>query len=224
MRLLLIEDDAVLADGLVNTLGKSGYNVSWANTAYYAEGLLLTQGFDLIILDLGLPDMDGLELLRRLRKRKLTLPILILTARDGVNDRIDGIEQGADDYLTKPFELREVEARIYGLIRRCYGGFNKKIACGDLTLDTSSHEVFVADKLISLSEREYGLLEILLLHAGKVVCKDRIAQRLAEEGDALSDNAVEIYVHRLRKRLEPYQVSIRTVRGLGYLLEKPDAD
>lgn len=223
MKILLIEDDAVLADGLIHTLAQSGYTVSSATTAATAENLLLMQDFDLLILDLGLPDMDGLDLLRRLRKRKLYLPILVLTARDGINDRVDGIEQGADDYLTKPFELRELEARINGLIRRCYGGFNKRITLGGLVVDTSSHQVLAGEQVLQLSEREYGLLEVLLLQIGKVVCKERIAQRLAEDEDALSDNAVEIYIHRLRKRLEPYQISIRTVRGLGYLLEKPDA-
>jgi len=220
MNILLIEDDAVLADGLIHTLGDSGYSVTCATTGAYAEHLLQAQDFDLIVLDLGLPDMDGLELLRRLRSRKIPLPIMILTARDGVNDRIVGIEQGADDYMTKPFELRELEARIHALIRRCYGGFSNDIVIGRLRLDTHNHQVLADGQPIMLSAREYGLLEILLMQAGKVVCKDRIAQRLATDGDALTDNAIEIYVHRLRKRIEPYGTVIRTVRGLGYLLER----
>lgn len=222
MNILLIEDDAVLADGLMHTLSASGYSVTSATTGAYAEQLLLAQDFDLIVLDLGLPDMDGLELLRKLRSRKIPLPILILTARDGLNDRIIGIKQGADDYMTKPFELRELEARVHALIRRCYGGFSNDIVIGRLTLDTHSHQVLVDGQSISLSAREYGVLEILLIQAGKVVSKDRIAQRLAADGDALTDNAVEIYVHRLRKRIEPYGAVIRTVRGLGYLLERAD--
>ncbi len=220
MNILLIEDDAVLADGLTHTLSASGYSVSSATTGLYAEQLLLAQDFDLIVLDLGLPDMDGLELLRKLRSRKIPLPILILTARDGVNDRINGIKQGADDYMTKPFELRELEARVHALIRRCYGGFSNDIVIGLLTLDTHNHQVLADGQTINLSAREYGVLEILLLQAGKVVSKDRIAQRLSADGDALTDNAVEIYVHRLRKRIEPYGAVIRTVRGLGYLLER----
>lgn len=220
MNILLIEDDAVLADGLTHTLSASGYSVSSATTGLYAEQLLLAQDFDLIVLDLGLPDMDGLELLRKLRSRKIPLPILILTARDGVNDRINGIKQGADDYMTKPFELRELEARVHALIRRCYGGFSNDIVIGLLTLDTHHHQVLANGQTINLSAREYGVLEILLLQAGKVVSKDRIAQRLSADGDALTDNAVEIYVHRLRKRIEPYGAVIRTVRGLGYLLER----
>ncbi len=222
MNILLIEDDAVLADGLTHTLSGSGYSVTSATSGAYAKQWLLAQDFDLIVLDLGLPDMDGLELLRTLRSRKVPVPILILTARDGVNDRINGIEQGADDYMTKPFELRELEARIRALVRRCYGGFNDAIVIGRLTLDTQNHQVLVDGQMIALSAREYGLLEILLLQAGKVVSKDRISQRLAVDGDALTDNAVEIYIHRLRKRIEPYGTVIRTVRGLGYLLERLD--
>jgi two-component system OmpR family response regulator len=219
MRILLIEDDAVLADGLIHTLSSSGYVVTVATSGNYAQQLLTAQDFDLIVLDLGLPDMDGLELLRKLRHRKVPLPIMILTARDSVNDRIIGIEQGADDYMSKPFELKELEARIHALIRRCYGGFNDVIVLGKLTLEPRNHRLSVDGQPLALSAREYGVLEILLLQAGKVVSKDRIAQRLAADEDALTDNAVEIYIHRLRKRLEPYGVLIRTVRGLGYLLE-----
>jgi len=222
MNILLIEDDAVLADGLSHTLGNSGYLLSWANTAGYAEQLVDAQDFDLIILDLGLPDRDGLELLRRLRQRKIAVPIIILTARDSINDRIGGIEQGADDYLSKPFELRELEARIHALIRRCYGGFDNILTVGKLTLDTRQHLLKVGQEPLQLSAREYGVLEILLLQAGKVVAKERIAQRLAIDGEGLTDNAIEIYVHRLRKHLEPYDIVIRTVRGLGYLLEHTD--
>ncbi len=222
MNILLVEDDAVLADGLLHTLNKTGYTVICARTGSYAEQLLQAQDFDLILLDLGLPDMDGLQLLRRLRSRKVPIPILILTARDGINDRIDGIEQGADDYLTKPFELRELEARIKALIRRCYGGFSNKITVGRLTLDTENHQVSGDGMPIMLSAREYGVLEILLMLAGKVVSKDRIAQRLAaDNSEALADNAIEVYVHRVRKRIEPYQINILTIRGLGYLLEVP---
>jgi len=220
MNILLIEDDAVLADGLIHTLNKAGYSVTCATTGAYAEQLICAQDFDLIVLDLGLPDMDGLQLLRRLRLRKLPLPILILTARDAINDRIEGIEQGADDYMTKPFELRELEARIHALIRRCYGGFRNDIVIGRLLLDTKNQQVLADEQPLMLSAREYGVLEILLMQAGKVVSKDRIAQRLSADGDVLADNAIEVYIHRVRKRIEPFQVVIRTIRGLGYLLEK----
>ena len=223
MNILLIEDDAVLADGLIHTLNNAGYIVTCAVTGNYAEQVLCAQDFDLIVLDLGLPDMDGLQLLRNLRLRKLALPILILTARDDINDRIEGIEQGADDYMTKPFELRELEARIHALIRRCYGGFRNDIVIGRLLLDTKNQQVLADEQPMMLSAREYGVLEILLMQAGKVVSKDRIAQRLSAEGEGLADNAIEVYIHRVRKRIEPYQVVIRTIRGLGYLLEKSSA-
>ncbi|WP_394752743.1 response regulator [Crenothrix sp.] len=223
MNILLVEDDAVLADGLLYTLSKSGYSVTCATTGAYAEHLMLAQDFDLIVLDLGLPDMDGLALLRQLRRRKVPMPILILTARDGINDRIQGIEQGADDYMTKPFELRELEARIHALIRRCYGGFHNDIVLGRLALNTHDHRILADGQDMMLSPREYAVLEILLLQAGKVVCKDRLAQRLPTEGDALADNAIEVYIHRVRKRIEPYGGVIRTLRGLGYLLEISDA-
>ncbi|MDD2723576.1 MAG: response regulator [Methylovulum sp.] len=222
MNILLIEDDAVLTDGLLHTLGRGGYSVSCATTAMAAGQLVESQDFDLIVMDLGLPDMDGLQLLRNFRHRKLSLPILILTARDSVNDRIDGIEQGADDYLTKPFELRELEARIQALIRRCYGGFDRHIRIGRLSLDTLQQTILADGKAFILSAREYGVLEILMMQAGKVVAKDRIAQRLSNDGEGLSDNAIEINIHRLRKHLETYGVVIRTLRGLGYLLECAD--
>lgn len=219
MNILIIEDDAVLSDGLTHILQQSSYTVCSTASGKYALQLIQAQGFDLIILDLGLPDMDGLEVLRNLRKQKIALPILILTARDGVTDRIEGISQGADDYLTKPFDLGELEARIHALIRRCYGGFSHCIEVGRLVLDTQTHQILADRQLLSLSAREAALLEVLILQAGKVVSKDRIAQRLASENDALADNAIEVYIHRLRKRLAPYQSVIRTIRGLGYLLE-----
>jgi two-component system OmpR family response regulator len=219
MNILIIEDDAVLSDGLTRTLQQGGYTVSATASGSYALQLIHAQGFDLIVLDLGLPDMDGLDVLRSIRKQKIALPILILTARDGVTDRIAGIRLGADDYLTKPFDLGELEARIHALIRRCYGGFSHRIEVGRLVLDTQTHQILADGQLLELSAREAALLEILILQAGKVVSKDRIAQRLASTNEALADNAIEVYIHRLRKRLEPYQAVIRTIRGLGYLLE-----
>ena len=219
MNILLIEDDEVLADGLTHTLSNSGYRVTGATTGAYAEHLLKAQGFDLIMLDLGLPDMDGLHLLRRLRRQKLSLPIMVLTSRDDMNDRIEGISQGADDYMTKPFELRELEARLHALIRRCYGGFSHIIEVGNLQLDTNNQQIQANGKLLSLSTRESAVLEVLMMQNGKVISKDKIAQHLSLHGDALADNAIEVYIHRIRKHIEPYGVGIRTFRGLGYLLE-----
>ncbi len=219
MNILLIEDDKILADGLTHTLSNSGYCVTGATTGAYAEHLLIAQGFDLIILDLGLPDMDGLQLLRRLRSQKHSLPIMILTARDDMNNRIDGITLGADDYMTKPFELRELEARLHALVRRCYGGFNHIIELGSLQLDTRNQQILAKGKLIALSAREFAVLEVLMMQKGKVISKDKIAQHLSFHGEALADNAIEVYIHRIRKQIEQYNVGIRTFRGLGYLLE-----
>ncbi len=223
MNILLIEDDPVLSDGLIHTLSKGGFTVIPAVTGAYALHLLLAQDFDLIVLDLCLPDKDGLALLRELRQQKVKLPILILTARDGMNDRIRGIEQGADDYMTKPFELKELEARIRALIRRCYGGFQDDIVLGRLSLNTIDNLIQADGEQLVLTPREYAVLEILMIQAGKVVCKDRLAQRLSVEGDAVADNAIEVYIHRVRKRIEPYGLCIKTLRGLGYMLEATDA-
>jgi two-component system OmpR family response regulator len=223
MRILLVEDDAVLGDGLSLSLNDWGFDVTLAVTGNYASSALSTQPYDLVILDLGLPDMDGRELLRQLRARKSAIPVLILTARDGLNDRVSGLELGADDYMTKPFELRELEARVKALLRRSHGGFNQDIRFGRLVLDPLTQQLTVDDKPMLLPPREYGVMEALLLQAGRVVSKDSIAQRLASHSDDLADNAIEVYVHRLRKRLEPLGICIRTVRGLGYLLEQ-DSD
>ena len=219
MNILLIEDDEVLLDGLTHTLSASGYSVTCATTGASAKHLLAAQGFDLVILDLGLPDMDGLQLLRKLRSQKHSLPIMILTARDDMNNRIDGISQGADDYMTKPFELRELEARLHALIRRCYGGFNQFIEIGGLQLDAHNHQIMATGEPLSLSARESAILEMLMLRNGKVISKDKIAQYLSIHGDVLGDNAIEVYIHRIRKCIKPYDVGIRTFRGLGYLLE-----
>lgn len=220
MRILLVEDDATLADGLSHSLAQSGFDLTLAATAAYADSALRTQAFDVVILDLGLPDGDGREVLRALRARKCPTPVLILTARDGINDRVGGLEAGADDYMVKPFELRELEARVKALIRRSHGGFNHELVFGRLVLDTARHQVVVDGEPMLLPSREYGVLEALLLQAGRVVSKDRIAQRLAVRQEEFADNAIEVYVHRLRKRLDPLGISIRTLRGLGYLLEK----
>lgn len=220
MRILLVEDDAALGDGLSRTLSDWGFDTTLAKTGSYAGSALMTQPYDLLILDLGLPDIDGREVLRQLRARKSAIPVLILTARDALNDRVSGLELGADDYMTKPFELRELEARVRALLRRSHGGFSDEIRFGPLTLDTRNQQINANGMPMALPPREYGVLEALLLNSGRVVSKDNIAQRLAAHAEELADNAIEVYVHRLRKRLEPLGINIRTLRGLGYLLEK----
>lgn len=222
MRLLLVEDDAALADGLSHVFGKTDYTVVCASTGRQAEALLFAQQFDVVILDLGLPDKDGYDVLRTMRARSDATPVLILTARDAVDDRVRGLEKGADDYLSKPFDMRELEARVRALIRRRYGRFGSQLTVGRLRLETVSRQAFHENQPIPLPAREYGVLEALVLQAGRVVSKDRIAQRLTLGDEDIADNAIEVYVHRLRKRLESLGLGIRTVRGLGYLLEKPD--
>jgi len=224
MKLLLVEDDAALADGLLRSFGELGFDVTLARTLGLADSAVRTQAYDLMILDLGLPDGDGLELLGRLRSRQLDLPVLILTARDGVNDRVGGLRLGADDYLTKPFDLRELEARVLALLRRSQGGFSQERGLGPLRLDTFQNRFYMAEAPLLLPQREHGVLEALILNAGKVVSKERIAQRLSVGAEELADNAIEVYIHRLRRRLAAAGIRIRTFRGLGYLLElDPDA-
>lgn len=220
MKILLVEDDEALADGLTHSLRDCGFYIDLAMTGAYADSALRTQTYDLLILDLGLPDADGRDILRELRARKSALPVLILTARDGIEDRVAGLELGADDYLGKPFELRELEARVRALLRRSHGGYGHAIEVGPLVLNTLEREIRADGEPMLLPAREYEVLEALMLQAGRVVGKDRIAQRLATRLEELADNAIEVYVHRLRKRLEPLEVRIRTVRGLGYLLER----
>jgi two-component system, OmpR family, response regulator len=219
MHILLIEDDPVLVDGLVYSLEKTGFTVTSATTGHYAEGLMFAKDFDLIVLDLGLPDMDGMHLLWKFRLKKNTVPVLILTARDGINDKVECLKKGADDYMAKPFDCNELESRIHALIRRSYGNFSKDIVCGRLVLDTRRHEVLADGGPMILFPREYALLETFMLNLGRVVSKDKIAQRLANDDDGIGDNAIEVSIHRLRKRLSSFGIQIRTLRGLGYLLE-----
>ncbi|CAB1275539.1 response regulator transcription factor [Candidatus Nitrosacidococcus tergens] len=223
MKILLAEDDVTLADGLTQALSQVGYEVINAMTGTYADTALYTQEFDLVILDLNLPGLSGNEVIKNLRGRKNAVPVLVLTARNGLDDRINSLEYGADDYMSKPFELKELEVRIRALIRRSYGGFHH-ITIGNLTLDIQTRQIYVNGKVESFSSREYAVLEILFLHLGKVVSKDKIAQRLSIHGEILGDNAIEVYIHRLRKRLALWGINIRTLRGLGYLLEKDSND
>jgi len=217
MNILLIEDDPVLIDGLHSVLGNSGFDVTSASSGGSAEGQMLAKDFDLIILDLGLPDMDGSHFLWKIRVQKNTVPVMILTARDGVNDKVDCLKKGADDYLVKPFDFKELETRIHALIRRSYNNFSHCIKCGRLTLDTGKHTVMADGRPLILFPKEYALLEILLLNLGRVVSKDKIVQRLSHS-EGVSDNAIEVSIHRLRKRLRPYDIEIKTFRGLGYIV------
>jgi len=220
MRILLAEDDRIIADGLQRSLRKAGYAVDCVASGAEADAALASQLFDLLILDLGLPKLSGIEVLRRLRSRKSTLPVLILTAQDGIDDRVRGLDAGADDYMTKPFALPELEARVRALTRRGTG-MPTRIEFGLLTYDQADRQVMISGQTIELSARELGLIEILLLRAGRLVSKEQLVDHLCEWGEEVSTNAIEVYVHRLRKKLDGGGIRITTVRGLGYCLEKP---
>lgn len=222
MRILLAEDDPMIADGLVRALRKSSYAVDHVDNGADADTALLSQSYDLLILDLGLPKLPGIEVLRRLRARKNPLPVLILTAQDGLEDRVRGLDAGADDYLTKPFALPELEARVRALTRRGTAQ-SKVIEFGCLSYDQSERVARCHGHVLDLSARELALLEILLLRVGRLVSKDQLVDHLCGWGEEVSTNAIEVYIHRLRKKLEPEGIRIATVRGLGYCLDKPQA-
>jgi two-component system OmpR family response regulator len=223
MRILIAEDDSIIADGLARSLRQGGYAVDWAPNGLDADAALLTASYDLLILDLGLPRLPGLEVLKRLRARGCQLPVLILTALDGTGDRVRGLDLGADDYMAKPFELAELEARVRALTRRS-SGTAPTIQCGALTYDQVGRVAQVEGQTLDLSAREIGLLEILLNRMGRLVSKDQLVDHLCGWGEEVSHNAIEVYVHRLRKKLESGGVRIATVRGLGYCLERPQAE
>jgi two-component system OmpR family response regulator len=220
MRILIAEDDQVLADGLLRTLRVNGYAVDHVASGSEADAALSTQEFDLLILDLGLPRLHGFDVLKKVRARGSATPVLILTAADSVEERVKGLDLGADDYMAKPFSLQELEARVRALARRGMGAASNVIKHGPLTFDTTGRVAYINDAMVELSARELGLLEVLLQRAGRLVSKDQLVERLCEWGDEVSNNAIEVYIHRLRKKIEQGPIRIATVRGLGYCLEK----
>jgi two-component system, OmpR family, response regulator len=220
MRILIAEDDQVLADGLLRSLRAAGYAVDQVSTGSEANAALASHSFDLLILDLGLPKVHGFEVLRKLRSSGSAVPVLILTAADSVDQRVKGLDLGADDYMAKPFSLQELEARVRALTRRGLGTAAVLLHHGPLSFDTGGRVAYLNDQMVELSARELGLLEVLLQRAGRLVSKDQLVERLCEWGDEVSNNAIEVYIHRLRKKIESGPVRIATVRGLGYCLEK----
>lgn len=220
MRILLAEDDSVLADGLSRSLRDSGYAADVVRTGADADLALGHEEFDLLILDLGLPRLSGFEVLRRLRARNSRLPVLILTASDSVEQRVRGLDLGADDFMAKPFALSELEARVRALTRRGAGGGPTVMRHGPLAFDQVGRVAYLNDQVVELSARELGLLEILLQRVGRLVSKEQLVDHLCGWGEEVSNNAIEVYVHRLRRKIEGEGVHIATVRGLGYCLEK----
>ena len=220
MRILIIEDDPSQVAILSHAFDKPGYTVVHENDGKRADHLLTSYEFDVVILDMGLPGMDGAEILRRLRHRKNNVPVLILTARDDVEDRVRGLDMGADDYLTKPFDIHELEARVRSLIRRGHAGSGSQLQVGSLNLDTVGRLATLDGRTLELSARELNVLELLVLSAGRIVSKERLCEQISGLGDLVSDNAIEVYISRLRKHLKPGGINIRTLRGLGYMLER----
>jgi len=223
MRLLIVEDDAMLADGLARTLRRGGHTADVVSSAEHAALALEQEAFDVMLLDLGLPGSDGLELLAKVRKRGAHLPVIIISARDAPGDRVKGLDLGSDDYLVKPFELEELEARVRALIRRRATPVTPSLSFGKLTLDLVAREARVSGERVELTPREWAIMELFVTQPGVALAKERMVQSLSSWDDALSPNAVEVYVSRLRAKFEPAGLRIRTVRGYGYMLENKNA-
>jgi two-component system OmpR family response regulator/two-component system response regulator TctD len=216
MRILVVEDDSLLAEGLVNVLSRSGHAVDYAATGSAADLALKSTEFDLIVLDVGLPDIDGFELLHRLRERRSSAAVLVLTARDAVEERVHGLDIGANDYMTKPFSVAEFEARVRALLRRSAVP-EAQLSAGTLSMDLSAKRARVGGRPIELTLREWSLLELFLTRPRRVLSKDQILEHLLTYDEHLSANSIEVYISRLRAKIEPEGARLRTIRGFGYL-------
>jgi two-component system response regulator TctD len=224
VRLLLVEDNRVLADWLARTLGKQRYAIRCVENGTDADHVLRTESFDLVLLDLALPKMSGHEVLRRLRERGDGTPVLVLTADNSTRSRVTELDHGADDYVAKPFEVEELEARIRVLLRRSAHTSTTHLACGDLVYSCGTREFTLAGAPLALAPREGTLLEALMFKAGTTVSKAVLAQSLPSSEDGVSSDAIEIYIHRLRRKLEGSDATIVTLRGMGYLLRQVHRD
>jgi DNA-binding response OmpR family regulator len=220
MRLLLVEDDKMLGDAIKVGLRQAGYAVDWVEDGDAAELALRAGEYELVVLDLGLPKKSGLEVLRGFRQRGSHTPVLILTARDTVDDRVRGLDAGADDYLVKPFDLDELYARLRALARRQTGRSTPVLQHGDLALDPASHTVRQRGQVVDISPREFSVLQSLLESAGRVVSRARLEESLYSWNEEVESNAIEVHVHHLRKKLG--SDLIRTIRGVGYIIDKPE--
>ena len=218
MRLLLVEDDKSLGEGIITALKAEGYTIDWLQDGVSALHALSSEPFDLAILDLGLPRMDGLQVLRTLRDRHHGVPVLILTARDGVSDRIAGLDAGADDYLTKPFDSAELKARLRALLRRSNGRAEPLISLRGVILDPQNQQVTMNGKIVSLSRKEFVLLHELIAQTDRVLTRDRLEQVLNGWNEDVDSNTLEVHIHHLRRKLFPEL--IRTLRGVGYMIER----
>lgn len=216
MRLLLVEDDRMIGEGLRNALRQSGYAVDLVRDGRAADGTLATERFDVVLLDLGLPLRDGMDVLRAMRARGDLTPVIVLTARDELGSRVQGLDAGADDYIVKPFELDELLARIRAVVRRQSGRAEPLLRAGSVTLDPSARQVTYAGTPVPLSAREYAVLEALMLRPGAILSRAQLEDRLYGWGEELESNAISVYVHQLRRKLGEH--FIRTVRGVGYYI------
>jgi len=224
MRILLVEDNRTLADWLGRTLRKERYTVDWIDNGADADFALRSESYDLVILDLALPKLDGRAVLKRLRERSDNTPVMILTADNTMHSRVSELDDGADDYMVKPFDAKELEARIRVLLRRASRLSNPLVTCGDLCFNTNTKEFTLAGNPLQLTPREHAVLELLIVKIGSTVPKQKLAQSLFSMDNDVSPDAIEIYVHRLRKKLEKSLATIVTLRGFGYLLREASPD
>lgn len=219
MRILVVEDDMSLGDGLCVALKREGFTADWLTDGLQAMQAVEQETFDLVILDLGLPRMDGMSILTKIREKAIAVPVLVLTARDGIDDRVGGLDAGADDYVVKPFDLVEIMARIRAIVRRSKGRAVSLITHNDIELSPDSMQVTYQGKGVTLTRREYVLLSELLSRPGHVFTRDALVQSLYGWGEEVESNALEVHIHHLRKKF--YSELIRTIRGVGYVIEKP---
>lgn len=220
MRILLAEDDLAIAEGIRASLRHGGHAVDHVASGSLADAALRDDAYDLLVLDLGLPAVDGSDVLRRLRSRGTGMPVLVVTARDGLNERIRVLDLGADDYLVKPFALAEFEARVRALLRRASSQGKPELQLGRLRLDLPGHRAWIDQDALELTAREFGLLEALVLRADRITSRAQLVEALCDWDQELTDNGLDIAIHRLRRKLRGSGTGVRTIRGLGYLLEE----
>jgi two-component system response regulator QseB len=222
MRLLLVEDDELLGDAVKAGLTQFGYVVDWLKDGEAARAAVKSESFELIILDLGLPKLSGLAFLQSIRQDGNATPVIILTARETVGDRIKGLDSGADDYMTKPFDMNELSARVRALVRRSQGRADSVLQYRNVTLDPAAHSVYVDDVMVNVPRREFALLQKLLENSGQVLSREQLMQSIYGWDEDVDSNALEVHIHNLRKKLNAN--FIRTIRGVGYMVEKSESN
>lgn len=222
MRLLLVEDDELLGDAVKAGLTQFGYVVDWLKDGETARSAIKSESFELIILDLGLPKLSGLGFLQAIRNEGNSTPVIILTARDSVEDRVKGLDSGADDYLTKPFDLNELSARVRALVRRSQGRADSVLQYRNITLDPAAHSVYIDEVIVNVPRREFSLLQKLLENSGQVLSREQLMQSIYGWDEDVDSNALEVHIHNLRKKLNAN--FIRTIRGVGYMAEKNESN